>query len=402
MITCVSTASNFTTGSPSSSISTSATSHRAGNLLVAVISRQSATAETLSDTAGNTWYQAGTTVSSGGSGLNKMGVYYAYNITGHASNVVTSSGGSANYRVLVVYEFMGCFGSSTPFTGWNTATGSGTTASTSIANGDGAYTLGVAIAENDSGSSWTPGQSFNKYQTWTSWTLSTFGQSPPYFASMYGTTYGNMTASATSGSAAWGIAAAFFTEPITSYPIFHNNSSAYVTIDSMSPSGEYGGVSGARYNIFGASDSGIEGYGNFLWADTGGQTQSINFRTAKPVSLSAVKFFFQGDTASLSIRGCKSFTFKHYSDSGYTSLVNSWTFNSPVHMTYNKLNVDVTQGQYFVLEVVRPDAFTGYGTRLKVSFNSGLASLIGIPAGASTNKRTLCVPYKNNKFVRLL
>jgi hypothetical protein len=110
------------TGS-STTVASAAAAHAGGSLLVAFVTWASTTAAnppTITDTAGNTWNQAVAPfrLETGGS----ICCYYAYNITGHASNVVTGTFGAAQtYRVIFVTEWTGTFTGGNPFHNASTA-----------------------------------------------------------------------------------------------------------------------------------------------------------------------------------------------------------------------------------------------------------------------------------------
>jgi len=100
------------------SIVSPAQAHTTGNLLVALVYYYalSSLVSGVADTAGNTWTQAGSEYADAAD--NRFRIYYAYNITGHATNVVTVTlSGSSDYRGLVVQEFSGILTSSDPLGG---------------------------------------------------------------------------------------------------------------------------------------------------------------------------------------------------------------------------------------------------------------------------------------------
>lgn len=105
-----------------STIATPSRAHTAGNLLVAMFSWQISSFTSIADTAGNTWHDTGINFTGGN---NIMRIYYAYNISGNASNVVTVTlSGGGTYRTIVVYEISGA-GTSDPLN--TTSTGTDTT-----------------------------------------------------------------------------------------------------------------------------------------------------------------------------------------------------------------------------------------------------------------------------------
>jgi hypothetical protein len=108
-----------------SPLAATAANHTTGNLLWVFVLTQNANAVTVSDTAGNTFTQIGVTITSG---INRLRQYYAKNITGHATNVVTATyAGATAYSVLGVRQFSGC-DTSSPLNGSNTGTGASGTA----------------------------------------------------------------------------------------------------------------------------------------------------------------------------------------------------------------------------------------------------------------------------------
>jgi len=131
------------------SIATNAQAHVTGNLLVALISRQSNTAITVTDTAGNTYQQLGSDYMEAGN-TNRLAIWYAYDITGHASNVVTAAltSGTAGYFMISVREFSG-FGSADPGGASAGADGNGTAPTTASLAVTGPEAVIVAIVEAD-------------------------------------------------------------------------------------------------------------------------------------------------------------------------------------------------------------------------------------------------------------
>lgn len=131
------------------SIQTPAQAHTAGNLLVALISRQNPNAITVTDTDGNTWQQLGSDYQEAGN-TNVLAIWYAYNIGGHASNQVTAAltSGTGGYFVISVREFRG-FGTEDPGGDWDGADGNGTTPTTASLAVTGDEAVIVAIVEAD-------------------------------------------------------------------------------------------------------------------------------------------------------------------------------------------------------------------------------------------------------------
>lgn len=124
--------------------SCAAASHTTGNCIVAAVSVQSATAPTVTDTAGNTYTDVGVLATQG---TNRLRLFVAKNITGNASNVVTANiSPAANGLYIAAYEFSGV-DTTTPVADSNTATGTGPSVSSpslSIGTASSAAVVGVA------------------------------------------------------------------------------------------------------------------------------------------------------------------------------------------------------------------------------------------------------------------
>lgn len=96
------TAASGTTSTPSSgTISTSSFNATAGNLIV-VTHRGSGTGTTPTDTAGNTYTRIGSTTLN-----NNVKMWYAYNITGNANNVVSLSVNNRDFGALDAVQYSG-------------------------------------------------------------------------------------------------------------------------------------------------------------------------------------------------------------------------------------------------------------------------------------------------------
>lgn len=194
----------FNGSTPESSAQTTAANHVAGNLLVAFITRDSATSITVNDTAGNTYHQAGSAVTQGS---HRLEIWYAYNITGNAANIVTAAltSGSAAYFLISVRQFSG-FGTSDPFDNQNGSTGNSTSLSTGNITVAGAQDVIVAGMEAD-GQGIVGG---------TNYTLDLFNGGigdGRYFADEYHIVTAAESATATANSGAWGITGASFKAP---------------------------------------------------------------------------------------------------------------------------------------------------------------------------------------------
>lgn len=131
-IAAVSGVSTSANGS-SSTVASPAQSHASGNLIVVGVRWYRNSAQDVSsvaDTAGNTY----TLISSQDQASDRIELWYAYNVTGNASNVVTVTfTAAATYRVICVAEYSGVATSFTPHD--VTPTGAGGGGSTTIATG---------------------------------------------------------------------------------------------------------------------------------------------------------------------------------------------------------------------------------------------------------------------------
>ena len=190
--------SRLNTGSTgsTSSRSSSAASHTSGNLLVALTSCQSTWDwGTIADTAGNTWYSAIARYNSN----NRMAIWYAYNITGHASNVVTHTA-TGVYGTLSVFEFSGNWGTSNPLANTNYGNGNGTSlTSNSITIARNAVGVGFGLHNVNAFNAGTNSYIFGSH-------------SVGYFGDLYKVNVASseaVTGSATSSSNWWVIGAMF-------------------------------------------------------------------------------------------------------------------------------------------------------------------------------------------------
>lgn len=133
MAIAVVTSAGGESGSSSvSSQATSAFSATTGNLVCVMIRYdESLSVSSVTDTAGNTYTQAGTTADSG---AGKLDIWYAKNIAGNASNVVTANlSGSAAFCVVRAVQYSGLDTSSPLDVTAKGTVASGTTVSTSPA-----------------------------------------------------------------------------------------------------------------------------------------------------------------------------------------------------------------------------------------------------------------------------
>ncbi len=120
---------NYTDGFTRSATSNAAAAnHTTGNTILVFVCRQSAGAAAITDTAGNTYTQAGSDFARGGNS-NKLAIFRAYNITGNASNVVTSNAAGADFHNIQVFQFSG-MGTSDGYGTGSTGSGTSTAPST--------------------------------------------------------------------------------------------------------------------------------------------------------------------------------------------------------------------------------------------------------------------------------
>lgn len=156
---------NSTTGSGSSvtSFSLSALNCTSGNLLVVLwTSQEGAGGDTVScsDSAGNTY--TGLTIRGSG-GLASARIFYAYNITGSASNVITLTiGVSRRYMAAHALQFSGMDTTSAVYAGESGGVGGGaaTISAGSISVTGNAVAVACFTSSNDR--TWTPGSGYTE------------------------------------------------------------------------------------------------------------------------------------------------------------------------------------------------------------------------------------------------
>ncbi len=157
--------------SSASSIASAATSATAGNLLVAMFYIDDSTktpSGVPTDTAGNTYFQTGTTQQIGGGGGN-MCIFYAYNCLGNASNIVTLSlSGSSSDRAYSVLQFSGVPTTDPKInTAFGTASsGTTVTTTTAVSHGSGSCVIigwGVSFGSGAGPSSGGGGYTFTNF-----------------------------------------------------------------------------------------------------------------------------------------------------------------------------------------------------------------------------------------------
>lgn len=144
------------------SVASSSKSTTTGNMLVAWVKWEAVSSPnvtSLADTAGNTWVEVAELTHTNGEPAGAL--YYALNITGHASNVVTATFGSSSttWKRIIVEEFSGIATSSA--TDGSNATGEGTSETFTTSNistsTTGLVVMGVGGYQTLSGLSGTPG-----------------------------------------------------------------------------------------------------------------------------------------------------------------------------------------------------------------------------------------------------
>jgi hypothetical protein len=188
-----------------STLSSTACSHLAGSLLVAMSYHDpGVTISSVANTAGDTWTQAGSTLTTlDGS---KIDIYYAMNSIGNAADVVTwTYSGAVVYRAFSVLQFSGAATTSALITAPAGSTGTSTSAATSS----------LSISQNavicafglfDAGAAVTVGSGY----TGTNFAIT--GDAATYFFSEYKIVTTGQTATATGTSSNWAIQAAAFKE----------------------------------------------------------------------------------------------------------------------------------------------------------------------------------------------
>jgi hypothetical protein len=170
-ISYVNTTSGQDNGSSQNSIAATAVSHTTGNLVVASVgfygsAGTSASVTSVTDTAGNTYHQATGAFAVQAAILNSD-IWFAYNITGNASNVVTVHFGTTfSYIGLVVTQYSGELTSSTPFEVAGFYQNYGTTMTTSSFSPAASGNLNVAIGMT-SGPTFTAGSGYTIRQALT-------------------------------------------------------------------------------------------------------------------------------------------------------------------------------------------------------------------------------------------
>lgn len=194
MITHVSRAENSDLGAAAGTIASSAQTHTAGNLLVACIGNGGVAVTGVADAGGNTWHKADSYAPN-----LQLEQWYAWNITGRASNVVTATFASnASNRGIVVHEFSANWVND-PLGAIGKATGNTGTASAGALAPAGNSAVAVAFLI-DNGNAFTAGSGY---------TLANFGT---FFADEYKVISTTDTPTATLSSNTWDVLAVLYNE----------------------------------------------------------------------------------------------------------------------------------------------------------------------------------------------
>lgn len=186
------------------SLGATAASHTAGNLIVVGVAwSNTVNVSSVTDTAGNSYTSTGQKADHISSDF--VEVFYAKNITGNASNVVTANfSANATFRRVMVHQYSGC-DTTAPFTTGEGSTGVGTgtavaTSSWSTATADEVI---VAFTSGNNTATYTAGASFTRQ-------LSSIGTDSASEDRIVAST-GSYTASfSVSPSLTWYVAAASF------------------------------------------------------------------------------------------------------------------------------------------------------------------------------------------------
>lgn len=175
----------------SATTATAAQSHTGGNALICGVFYQAATSITgFADTAGNTWTHAGSTYADHG---DLIDIYYAYNIAGHGSNVVTATfNANATYAAISCQEFSG-LGTTNPLDGsGSTGTGNSQNVTTGTVTISGSEDVIVIMGEHDA-DNWVNGGNYHITQ------YAVTGDATFYFADGYRIVTANDSVNETNG-----------------------------------------------------------------------------------------------------------------------------------------------------------------------------------------------------------
>jgi hypothetical protein len=184
----------------STTVSTGAQSHTAGNLLVLLVQWQTVAVPTIANTAGDTWTVAGSTLSSS---VNRCGIWYAKNCVGNASDDVTATFPiQTTYRTATVFEFSGCDLTAPLDAAPNGSTGNSTAISSSSVTVSASEDVICMFCEADADTI--------SNATYNITNFAVTGDATKYFADGYHIVTASEAASATCASGVWYIKAASF------------------------------------------------------------------------------------------------------------------------------------------------------------------------------------------------
>lgn len=199
---------NSTTGTNdagATSLAATAANHTAGNLIVVgVVWSNNTTLNTVTDTALNTYVSTGQKASNGTTDHTE--IFYAKNVTGNASNVVTGNfSASSSFRRIMVMQISGC-DTTAPFTtgeGGSAVTSATTTHTTSSFATATADEVICTFAGGSTGVTWSAGAAGTMHVT----SLGLDSGCEENIVAVTGTYTGSMTTNV--NDSAWIVAAAF-------------------------------------------------------------------------------------------------------------------------------------------------------------------------------------------------
>jgi len=144
-------------------IASAAASHTTGNLLVVCVGRTSASGgavQSVSDTAGNTYSLCAESKNPGASQTEETEVWYAKNITGNASNVITATYSiSASKRRIIVLQYSGA-DLTAPYETGEYEMGSGTSITSGSFSPAASGNVNVACAFTDDTTTYSAGTNY--------------------------------------------------------------------------------------------------------------------------------------------------------------------------------------------------------------------------------------------------
>jgi hypothetical protein len=141
---------------------------------------------------------------------------------------------------------------------------------------------------------------------------------------------------------------------------------------------------GYVYNVFGATNSGVEGTGDMIFGNAA--TVFVDFHTALPVNLTAVSLAVSAEsTFSDGPRGVDgTWTFQAFTDNTYTTPVGPvYSFTASALTPSNTamlLPVSITDAQYFQIEMPTNTTYSNGGQRISTDGLKGFGSAVPEPA----------------------